>query len=80
MEISSEKLKWAGDNKENYIIPTSLDQLPTGTKFEVWSEGYYDDSIEDFCGWYVYTIGENNFRDDEQLKTEMKHGNIRIPK
>jgi hypothetical protein len=47
-----------------------------GFKFDVYSDGYLD-SVEDFCGWYSYTMGINNWRDIGEIKKELEWGNIR---
>lgn len=60
-----------------YRIP-SIDEFIEGFEFEVYSEGYYDDGIEDFCGWYTYIVGGNNWRDLDQIQEEIKRGNIRV--
>lgn len=46
--------------------------------FEVYSEGYWEDSIEDYCGWYQYTLGGNNWRDSDEIAAELGKGNIRV--
>ena len=55
----------------------SIDDFVDGFTFKVYSEGYYDDSTEDFCGWYEYTMGHNNWRSIEEIEIELKKGNIR---
>lgn len=61
-----------------YRIPT-LDEFEFGFEYQVYSEGIYEDSIEDFCGWYEYKfmIGDC-FRDLEDIESELKNGNIRV--
>ena len=46
--------------RENYRIPT-IDEFVDGFEFEVYSEGYWEDSVEDLCGWYEYKFGYNNY-------------------
>lgn len=62
-----------------YRIPTMIEFIP-GFTYEVYSEGYSDDSIEDFCGWYTYTLGKNNWRSFEDIRRELESGNIRTKK
>ena len=31
-------------------------------------------------GWYKYTVGENNWRDIDELKEELSKGKIRVRK
>jgi hypothetical protein len=54
----------------------SIDEFVNGFKFEVYSEGYGDEGIEDFCGWYEYTFGLDNWRDLDQLEAELRDGNV----
>jgi hypothetical protein len=58
-------------------IPT-LEEFVNGFSFQIYSAGYFEDSIEDFAGWYTYTMGENNWRDIDEIKTELKAGHIRV--
>lgn len=66
-------------NKTEYRVP-AIEEFINGFSFEVYSEGYFEDSIEDFCGWYSYTMGENNWRDNEEIKHELDAGHIRVIK
>ena len=61
--------------RENYRIPT-IDEFVDGFEFEVYSEGYGEDSVEDFCGWYKYKFGYNNWRDLDEIQIELDLGNI----
>ena len=61
--------------RKNYRIPT-IDEFVDGFTYEVYSEGYFEDSVEDFCGWYTYTVGKNNWRDIEDIERELRLGNI----
>ena len=63
-------------DKKYYRVPT-LDEFVDGFSFEVYSEGYSEESVEDFVGWYLYTMGENNWRDLDEIEDELKAGNIR---
>lgn len=54
-----------------------ISEFVEGFEFEVYSEGYFEDGIEDICGWYKYTMGGNNWRDIEEIEQELKSGNIR---
>jgi hypothetical protein len=63
--------------RENYRIPT-IDEFIDGFTFEVYSEGYFEDSIEDFCGWYEYTFGRDNWRDIDDIERELELGNIQV--
>lgn len=56
----------------------SLDEFVDGFEFEIYSEGYFEDCVEDFCGWYPYKMGGNNWRDLEDLEEELLSGNIRV--
>ena len=40
-------------------------------------KGLFEDSIEDFVGWYTYTFGEDNWRNMDEIKEELKAGNIK---
>lgn len=60
-----------------YRIP-KITEFKDRFEFEVYSEGYFDGSLEDLCGWYKYTYGINNWRDDEELLNELSAGNIRV--
>jgi hypothetical protein len=62
--------------RENYRIPT-IDEFVDGFEFEVYSEGYIPDSIEDLHGWYKYKFGYNNWRDLDEIQIELDLGNIR---
>ena len=62
--------------RENYRIPT-IDEFVDGFEFEVYSEGYIPDSIEDLHGWYKYKFGYNNYRDLDEIQIELDLGNIR---
>jgi hypothetical protein len=59
-----------------YRIP-SIEEFVNGFVFEVYSEGWFEDSIEDFCGWYTYTFGTTNWRDIEEIEQELENGNVR---
>lgn len=59
-----------------YKIP-KIEEFIDGFIFEIYSEGYWEEDIEDFCGWYEYTMGKDNWREIEDLKDELKKGNIR---
>lgn len=55
-----------------------LEEFTTGFAYQVYSEGYHEDSIEDFCGWYSYNFQQGLcFRDLEDIKRELNEGNIR---
>ncbi len=56
----------------------ALKEFVNGFEYEVYSEGYSDDSIEDFGGWYTYTVGLNCWRDLEDIELELSNGNIRV--
>jgi hypothetical protein len=60
-----------------YRIPT-IDEFVDGFTFQVYSPGYFDDSIEDFCGWYTYTMGLDNWRDIDEIETELNSNTIRV--
>ena len=61
----------------NYRIPT-IDEFVDGFEFEVYSEGLYEDSIEDFWGWYEYKFNKGDcWRDIDDIINELNNGNIR---
>jgi len=61
-----------------YRVPT-IDEFVKGFEYEVYSEGLYEDSIEDFYGWYPYEF-ELGFcwRDLEDIEREIGYGYIRV--
>ena len=61
--------------RKNYRIP-KIEEFVDGFNFEVHSDGYFEDSIESFWGWYKYKFGQDNWRDIEEIKEELKDGNI----
>ena len=63
--------------RKGYRIPT-IDEFVDGFEFEVYSEGCWEDSVEDFCGWYKYKFGYNNWRDIEDIERELQLGNIQV--
>lgn len=62
-------------SEPGYRIP-KIEEFIDGFEFEVWSDGLFEDCIEDFCGWYPYTMGANNWREIEDIERELKEGNI----
>ena len=64
--------------RDGYRIP-DISEFVKGFEFEVYSEGYWEDSIEDFCGWYTYKFEEGwSFRDINDIKRELKNGCIQV--
>ncbi len=63
--------------RAKYRIPT-IDEFVNGFTYEIYSEGYFEDSIEDFCGWYEYTIGKDCWRNLDDIKRELENGKIRV--
>jgi len=64
--------------REGYRIP-KIEEFIDGFKYEVYSEGYFEDSIEDFCGWYEYEFNQGMcWRDIEDIERELKNGNIQV--
>lgn len=63
--------------REGYRIP-KIEEFIDGFTYEVYSEGYFEDGVEDFCGWYKYTIGIDSWRDIEDIERELKRGNIQV--
>ncbi len=63
--------------KNNYRIP-DISEFIDGFEYEVYSEGVFDDGIEDFAGWYKYTVGVDCWRDIDQIERELIAGNIRV--
>lgn len=61
--------------KQGYRIP-SINEFVDGFEFEIYSEGSFEDSIEDFAGWYEYKFGFDNWRDIEEIQHELDLGNI----
>jgi hypothetical protein len=59
-----------------YRVP-NIKEFVKGFSYEVYSEGYYEDCIEDFCGWYQYTFGLDCWRDLEDIELNLLNGNIR---
>lgn len=55
-----------------------IEEFIDGFSYEIYSEGYSDESIEDFCGWYKYTIGQDCWRDIDDIEIELKNGNVRV--
>lgn len=61
----------------NYRIPT-IDEFVDGFEFEVYSDGMFEDSVEDFCGWYMYKFNEGIcWRDIDDIIDELDNNNIR---
>jgi len=72
------EFKHAGEYQENYRIP-NVSEFIKGFKYEVYSPGYWEDSIEDFAGWYNYEFDIGNcFRDLDDIEKKKKNGNIRV--
>lgn len=63
--------------RKYYRIPT-IEEFVDGFEFEIYSEGFSENCVEDFCGWYKYKFGYNNWRDLEEILTELKLGNIQV--
>lgn len=62
--------------EKQYRIPT-IDEFVDGFTYEVQSDGYSDDGVEDYWGWYKYTVGIDCWRDTEDIERELEAGNIR---
>lgn len=62
---------------KDYRVPT-INEFVDGFEFEIYSEGYSEDSVEDFHGWYKYTYGQNNWRDIEEIEVKLHAGNVRV--
>lgn len=62
-------------SQDEYRIP-KIEEFIDGFSFLIYSEGYCDDSIEDFWGWYSYTMGDDNWRDIDEIQSELEHGHI----
>jgi len=65
--------------KQQYRIP-KIEEFVEGFVYEVYSEGFFEDSIEDFSGWYEYTIGGDCWRDKEDIEKMLINGKIRCKK
>lgn len=64
--------------RAGYRVP-SISEFVPGFEYEVYSEGVWEDSVEDFCGWYKYTFSEGiNFRDINDIERELENGNIQV--
>lgn len=60
-----------------YYTP-DIEDIRVGYEYEVYSEGLWEDSVEDFLGWYEYKFSIGNcFRDIDDIKTLMKNRYIR---
>jgi hypothetical protein len=62
---------------KNYRIPT-IDEFTDGFTFEVYADGCFQDCVEDFEGWYRYTIGLDNWRFLDDIERELVNNNIRV--
>lgn len=60
-----------------YRVPT-IDEFIHGFTYEIYSEGYFEDSVEDYCGWYKYTVGVDSWRNFGEIEHELQNGNIRV--
>lgn len=65
------------DLRQSYRVP-DISEFEEGFKYEVYSEGYWEDSIEDFCGWYEYTVGVSCWRHRDDIERELLNGNIQV--
>lgn len=66
------------EDMDGYRVP-DIKEFIDGFEYEVHSEGYYIDSIEDYWGWYDYKYNIGTcWRDIDQIKRELKSGNIRV--
>jgi hypothetical protein len=65
------------DGKVNRI--PAIDEFVNDFRFEVYSEGFSEESVEDFCGWYPYQMGRSNWRDLEELQILIDKEEIRTP-
>jgi hypothetical protein len=64
--------------RKGYRVP-ELREFVFGFRYEVLSEGYWEDSSESFWGWYCYIWGNGNYwRDIDDIKRELEYGNIRV--
>ncbi len=63
---------------ENKYYTPDIEDIRVGYEYEVYSEGLWEDSVEDFLGWYEYKFSIGNcFRDIDDIKTLMKNRYIR---
>ena len=65
------------NNMESYYIP-KIEEFIDGFVYEIYSEGCFDENIEDFAGWYEYTMGKDNWRTIEEIAEQINLGNIRV--
>lgn len=63
--------------RKGYKVP-KLKQFVKGFEYEVYSEGYFEDGIEDLCGWYKYIFEVNDWRDLDDIKQDLKLNNIQV--
>ncbi len=62
---------------EKYRKP-ELSEFVDGFKYEIYSEGLDEDSIEGFCGWYSYIVGDTCWRDKEDIEREIDNIRVRL--
>lgn len=79
IQVSNEYIisKYGKEHFKLFRIPI-IEEFINGFTYEIYSEGYFEDSIEDHCGWYEYTIGKNCWRHIDQIKQELLEGNIAV--
>lgn len=68
------------DEQENllYRVP-DISEFVDGFEYEIWSDGFDDGDLEDFCGWYTYKFGEfPNWRELDEIKQELLNNNSRV--
>lgn len=79
IQVSSDYIisKYGEEHLKLYRIP-AIEEFVDGFTYEIYSEGWWEDSIEDFCGWYEYTVGKDCWRHIDQIKQELLEGNIAV--
>jgi len=63
--------------EKDYRIPI-IEEFIKGFYYEVYSDGYFDDIIGDFCDWYGYEFLQGyDWRDIDDIKECLDNGYIR---
>ncbi len=66
------------DNNFKYRVP-DVSEFVNGFEYEIYSEGFNEGDLEDFCDWYPYKFGVHpNWRELEEIEQELINNNIRV--
>ena len=64
-----------------YYTP-EIEEFHTGFEFEIWSDGYFEDDVEDIAGWYEYTFNVRCWRSlsdiEELLNDSVTKMSVRV--